>query len=332
MTMDLSTKFMGLTLSNPFMLGASPLVKEIDTVKRLEDAGAAAIVMNSLFEEQIAAEEAAAVGAIDAHTNSFSEALSYFPRVEEYRIGSEEYLHQIQQIKKTVAIPVIGSLNGVSSGGWVRYARMIAEAGADALELNLYQLAAAEDRCGDVVELKSLDLVKSIAQAVRIPVAVKISPYYTSVPAFARCVEDAGAKALVIFNRFYQPDIDIEKLEVKRTLELSDSSELLLRLRWLAILSGRVGLDLSATGGVHTATDAIKAIMAGADTIQMVSALLENGPKHLKKVRSEMVSWMEKHGYESITQMRGSMNLKNSPDPSAYERANYVHILQTWEP
>ncbi len=329
--MDLSTNYMGLELSNPFMPGSSPLVKNLDTVKRLEDAGAAAIVMNSLFEEQIIAEEQAAAGAIDAHTDSFGEALSYFPRVEEYRLGSEEYLHQIQQIKKSVAIPVIGSLNGVSSGGWVRYAKLIAEAGADALELNVYHLAAADDRCGDVVEVKSLDLAKAVVQAVRIPVAVKVSPHYTSLPAFARCIEDAGVRALVLFNRFYQPDIDIEKLEVKRTLELSTSSELLLRLRWLAILSGRTGLHLSATGGVHTATDAIKAIMAGADSLQMVSALLTHGPKHLQKVRTEMVSWMEKHGYESIAQMRGSMNLKNSPDPSAYERANYVHILQTWE-
>jgi len=330
--MDLSTHYMGLKLSNPFMVGSSPLVKEFDTVKRLEDAGAAAIVMNSLFEEQIIAEEQAAAGAIDAHTDSFGEALSYFPRVDEYRFGSEEYLHQVQQIKKAVAIPVIGSLNGISSGGWVRYAKMIAEAGADGLELNVYHLAATDDRCGDVVEVKSLDLAKAVVQAVQIPVAVKISPYYTSVPAFARCIEDAGVKALVIFNRFYQPDIDIEKLEVKRTLVLSTPAELLVRLRWLAILSGRTRLHLSATGGVHTAADAIKAIMAGADTIQMVSALLEHGPKHLQKVRGDMVSWMEKHGYESIAQMRGSMNLKNSPDPSAYERANYVHILQTWEP
>jgi len=330
--MDLSTKYMGLELSSPFMVGSSPLVTDLDTVKRLEEAGAAALVMNSLFEEQVAREEQAAAGAVDAHTDSFGEALSYFPRVEEYRLGSEEYLHQVQQIKKSVAIPVIGSLNGVSAGGWVRYAKMIAEAGADALELNLYHLAPIDDRCGDVVEVKSIDLAKSVVQAVRIPVAVKISPFYTSVPAFARCIEDVGVKALVMFNRFYQPDIDIEKLEVKRTLALSDSSELLLRLRWLAILSGRTRLHLSATGGVHTAPDAIKAVMAGADTIQMVSALLEQGPKHLKKVRSEMVSWMEKHGYESIAQMRGSMNLKNSPDPSAYERANYVHILQTWEP
>ncbi len=330
--MDLSTNYMGLKLPNPFIVGSSPLAKELDTVKLLEDAGAAAIVMNSLFEEQVAAEEAAAAGAVDAHTESFGEALSYFPRVEEYRIGTEEYLHQIQRIKKAVSIPVIGSLNGVTPGGWVRYAKMITEAGADALELNLYHIASSEDRCGEVVEVKDLDLVKSIVQATRQPVSVKISPYYTSVPAFARCLEDVGAKGLVIFNRFYQPDIDIEQLEVKRTLTLSESRELLLRLRWLALLSGRTGLHLSATGGVHTAADAIKSIMAGADTIQMVSALLHHGPKHLKKVRTEMVSWMEKHGYESIGQMRGCMNLKHSAAPSAYERANYVHILQTWEP
>ncbi len=330
--MDLSTNYMGMKLPNPFMAGASPLVKELDSVKLLEDAGAAAVVMSSLFEEQILAEEAAAVGAVDAHTESFGEALTYFPRVEEYRIGSDEYLHQIQRIKKAVSIPVIGSLNGLTLGGWIRYAKLIVEAGADALELNLYHLASAEDRCGEVIEVKDLDLVKSVVQAVRRPVSVKISPFYTSVPAFARCLEDAGAKGVVIFNRFYQPDIDIEKLEVKRTLELSDSSELLLRLRWLALLSGRTRLHLGVTGGVHTAADAIKAVMAGADTIQMVSALLQHGPKHLKKVRTEMISWMEKHGYESIGQMRGSMNLKNSPDPSAYERANYVHILQTWEP
>ncbi len=329
--MDLSTTYMGIQLSNPFMPGASPLVQELDTVKKLEDAGAAAIVMNSLFEEQILAEEKAAHSAMEEPAESFGEALSYFPKVQEYRLGSDDYLHQLRRIKEAVSIPVIGSLNGVSTGGWINHAKMIAEAGADALELNLYHIASVEDRCGDVVEVKSLDLVKSVVQAVKIPVSVKISPFYTSLPAFVRCVEDAGAKGLVIFNRFYQPDIDIEKLEVDRTLELSTSTELLLRLRWLAILSGRTDMQLAVTGGVHTAADAVKAIMAGADTIQVVSALLQHGPERLKQVREEMTAWMTKHGYESIDQMRGSMNLKNSPNPSAYERANYVQILQTWE-
>ncbi|HLF92344.1 MAG TPA: dihydroorotate dehydrogenase-like protein [Planctomycetota bacterium] len=328
--MDLSTPYLGLMLPHPLMPGASPMVDDMDLVRRLEDAGAAAIVMHSLFEEQIAGEQFARQYFVDAHAGAHPEAASYFPDPEEYALGPDEYLARIAKIKKAVRIPVIASLNGTTLGGWLGHAKLIQEAGADALELNVYTVATDPEERGFLIEERLVDILKAVKAAVRIPVAVKLSPYYTSLANLARHLEGAGADGLVLFNRFYQPDINAEELEVVRTLHLSDSSELLLRLRWLAILSGRVRPSLAVSGGVHDGLDAIKAVMCGAQAVQMVSALLRRGPEHLREVKTEMVAWMEKHDYVSLAQMRGSMSLARCPDPKAYERANYMHILQHW--
>lgn len=328
--MNLATTYLGLRLPHPFMPGASPMVDDLDTVRRLEDAGAAAIVMHSLFEEQITGEQLLAVHQLESHAESFAEALSFLPDPRMFRLGSDEYLEQLRRIKAAVRVPVIASLNGVTEGGWLEYARLMEEAGADALELNVYLLATDPGESGEAIERRTIAMLRAVKQGVRIPVAVKLSPFFSSLAHFARELASAGAAALVLFNRFYQPDIDVEELEVTRSLALSNSSELLLRLRWLAILYGRIGADLAVTGGVHVALDAVKAIMAGASAVQMVSVLLERGPEHLRVVRERTIEWMEKHEYESLEQMRGSMSLLRCPDPKAYERTNYVRILQAW--
>jgi dihydroorotate dehydrogenase (fumarate) len=312
------------------MPGASPMVDSLDTVQRLEAAGAAAIVMHSLFEEQILQEQWATIYHMDVHAESFGEALSYFPRPGEFALGPEQYLAQIARIKKAVHIPVIASLNGTTAGGWVEYARRMEEAGADALELNVYYLATDPEEPAATVEQRTLDILRTVKQTVSIPVAVKLSPFFSSLAHFATELDVAGADALILFNRFYQPDIDIEQLEVTPKLELSNSSELLLRLRWLAILSEKVRCSLAVTGGVHTALDAIRAIMAGAHAVQMVSALLRGGPAYLRTVLDEMSTWMEEHEYTSLRQMQGSMSLARCPDPAAFERANYIRVLQGW--
>jgi dihydroorotate dehydrogenase (fumarate) len=329
--MDLSTTYLGLDLPHPLMPGASPLVDDLDKVRRLEDAGAAAIVMRSLFEEQLAMEQLATVGHVDAHEGAHAEAASYLPSLDTFRLGPEDYLEQIRRIKQAVNLPLIGSLNGVTAGGWLDFAGQIAEAGADALELNVYFLAADPDESGEQVETRILEMVGAVKKQVQIPVAVKLSPHYTALANFARRLVSAGADGLVLFNRFYQPDIDVDELEVSRRLRLSDSKELPLRLRWLAILSGRIETSLAVSGGVHTPIDAIKAVMTGAHAVQMVSALLEHGPEYLGQVKKGVAEWLEEHEYESLGQMLGSMNLERSPNPSGYERANYMEILQTWE-
>jgi dihydroorotate dehydrogenase (fumarate) len=329
--MDLSTTYLGMRLPHPLMPGASPLVNDLDTVRRLEDAGAAAIVMNSLFEEQIAMEQLATVSHVDAHEGSYAEALSYFPGVEAFRLGPDDYLDQVQRIKQTVAVPVIASLNGASLGGWLDFGKLIQEAGADALELNVYFLATDPEEDSGKVEARALEMLRAVKRQIHIPVAVKLSPYYSALAHFASRLAEAGADGLVLFNRFYQPDIDVEALEVSRRLRLSDSSELLLRLRWLAILSGRVSSSLIVSGGVHTPVDAIKAVMTGAHAVQMVSALLARGPEHLREMRAGMATWLEENEYESLEQMQGSMDLQRCPNPKAYERANYMEILQSWE-
>ncbi len=328
--MDMKTRWLGFELPHPFMPGASPMLDDLDMVKRLEDAGAAALVMRSLFEEQIVSEEMATHAAMESHADCFGEAMSYFPESTSYTLGPHEYLDQIRKIKAAVSIPVVASLNGTHAGSWVRYAKQIQEAGADALELNCYFLATDPSVSGKAVETRLFDLMADLRKDLDIPLAVKLSARYSSIAHLTNRLDKAGADGLILFNRFYQPDIDIEKLEVTRQLALSTSEELLVRLRWLAILFGKIDAGLAVTGGVHTPTDAIKAVMAGADAIQMVSSLLENGPDHLTTLREGMERWMEEKEYESLTQMKGSMSLDRSPDPYAFERANYMHVLQSW--
>jgi len=328
--MDLSTTYLGLKLPHPLVVGASPLGANLDGVRRLEDAGAAAIVLHSLFEEQLVSEQLATFKAVEAETDQFAEARSFLPSPEEYRLGPDEYLEHIRKIKAAVRTPLIASLNGVTPGGWLSFAKSMQQAGADALELNVYLMATDASESGVAVEDRTVQMAKAVKAAVKIPVAIKLSPYYTSVAHFAGQLDKVGIDGLVVFNRLYQPDIDVEELEVHR-VNLSSSSELLLRLRWLAILSPKVKASLAVTGGVHTSIDAVKAIMAGAHAVQMVSALLERGPRHLAAVKRELEHWLEEHEYESVNQMRGCMNLQRCPDPAAYERANYVRVLQSWK-
>jgi len=329
--MNLATTYLGLALPHPLMPGASPLVDDLDMVRRLEDAGAAAIVMHSLFEEQITAEEQAAAQ-VAGHGDSFGEALSYLPGTPPFALGPDRYLEQLRRIREAVAVPVIASLNGVTASGWLEYARLLEQAGAHALELNVYHVATDPTETAAAVEARVLDVLRAVRAAVRIPLAVKLSPFYSALGHLAQELDLLGADGLVLFNRFYQPDIDPEVLEVVPALQLSDSSELRLRLRWLAILHGRVRLGLGASGGVHTGLDALKAVMAGAHAVQLVSALLRRGPEHLAVVRADLTHWLEEHEYESLAQARGSMSLFRCPDPAAFERANYLHVLQSWRP
>ena len=330
-TVDLSTSYLGLKLPHPFIPGASPMTDDLDMVRRLEDAGAAAIVMRSLFEEQIEQEQGRTLYDIDSNLDSFSEASSFFPRPAEFRLGPQAYLDQLRHIKEAVKVPVIASLNGITATGWLEYAKLIEQAGADALEMNVYYVATNPDEDGAAVERRTIDIVRTVKRAIRIPIAVKLSPFFSSLAHFAARLETAGADGLVLFNRFYQPDIDIEALEVRNELHLSDSSELLLRLRWLSILSAQRKMDLSVSGGVHTASDAVKAVMAGARSVQVVSALLKNGPQNLVAMRNGLARRMEELGYTSLSQMRGCMNLARCPDPAAFERGNYMRILQNWQ-
>jgi len=330
--MDLSTTYLGFELPSPLIPGAGPLADDLDTVRRLEDAGAAAIVMRSLFEEQIALEEATTFGVTEAHGNSHGEAGSYFPSPDAFALGPDEYLEHLHRIRKTVRVPVIASLNGVTPGGWLRYAHLIEEAGADALELNVYALATDPREDARTVEDRTVEMVREVRGGVRIPVAVKLSPFYTAFANFAHRLDEAEPAGLILFNRFWQPGIDVDELEVRRELHLSDSSELPLRLRWLAILSGNVRATLAVTGGVHTVLDVIQSVMAGAHAVQMVSALLHHGPDYLAVLRRELVQWLEEHEYGSLREMRGSMSMRSCPDPQAYERANYMLMLQSWRP
>ncbi|MEI6558027.1 MAG: dihydroorotate dehydrogenase-like protein [Rhodospirillaceae bacterium] len=328
--MDLSTRYLGFNLAHPLMPGASPLVDDLDTVRRLEDAGASAIVLHSLFEEQICQDRANAERAAEVGADSFAEALSYFPGLDHFTLGPEAYLEQVRKIKAAVRVPVIASLNGVSIAGWTDYAKLIQEAGADALELNVYFLSTDFDDSAGLVESRIVALADQVKRSVRIPVAIKLSPFLSALPNLVRRLEVIGIDGLVMFNRFYQPDLDIEALEAVPRLELSTSSELLLRLRWLAILSGRVQPSLACSGGVHTVSDVIKAVMAGAHAVQVVSALLKRGPGALTELRDSLSRWLEVHEYDSLKQMQGSMNLAHCPNPAAFERGNYMAALQGW--
>lgn len=330
MSIDLKTRYLGLDLEHPLILGASPLVDSLDRVKEAEDVGAAAIVMHSLFEEQMNHEASGADLHIHSYEESFSEATSYFPSHFDFAMGSAAYLRQIEKIREAVSVPLIASLNGRSVGGWTDMAKDMESAGAQALELNLYFQPTRSEIGSEELEDEAIDVVEAVCKKVSLPVAVKLSPFFTSLPHFVRRLEGAGAKAVVLFNRFYQPDINVVELENVSRLDLSNSSELLLRLRWLAILHGSFSLQMSCTGGIQTGVDVIKSLMAGADTVQVVSAVLREGPKKITTILKEMKEWMTEHEYNDLHEMRGSMSYRHSPNPEAIERANYIKILQSW--
>jgi len=328
---DLTTTYLGLKLRNPLVASASPLTKKIENAKKLDDAGIGAIVLYSLFEEQIIHESLELDHYLTRGSESFAEATSYLPDTGIYSMGPGKYLDHLSAIKRAVSVPVIGSLNGVSKGGWTQYARHIEEAGADALELNLYYLAADPALTGGELEQASLDLVAEVKQAIHIPLAVKLSPFITALPNFASRLKTAGADGLVLFNRFYQPDFDLESLEVVHSLQLSTSYELNLPLRWISILYGKVAADFALTSGVHTAQDVLKAMMAGANVAMMASELLANGYSRIGDMLSVMQAWMQEHEYASISQMRGAMSQKAVREPAALERANYMRVLSSWK-
>jgi len=325
--MDLTTTYLGLPLRNPFMPGASPLGDDLGVVRQLEDAGASAIVLRSLFEEQVVrADRGFLVGAHDGY--ALAEGLSFLPQTDPHALWPEEYLRQVARVKAAVSVPVVGSLNGTTRSGWLRYAALIEQAGADALELNVYHALAERGRRGEEIEDETVGMVRDVKASVGIPVAVKLSPFWSNLADMAARLEGAGANGLVLFNRFYQPDIDTEKLQVRRTLTLSSAAELPLRLRWTALLSAQVRASLAVTGGVHEARDAVKCVLAGAHAVQVVSALLLRGPGYIGKLIAETVKWMEANEWSSLSEMRGFMNLARCPDPASYERVNYSLILQ----
>jgi dihydroorotate dehydrogenase (fumarate) len=330
--MNLSTTYLGLKLAHPLMAGASPMVDDMGTVKRLEDAGVSAIVMHSLFEEQIRREEQGTIMDMELSANSSAEAISFFPNPDEFPLGPEKYLEHIRHIKEAVSVPVIASLNGTTPAGWLRYGKLMQEAGADALELNVYYIPTDAKESANEVEKRTLDIVRAIRAEVKIPISVKLSPFFSALAHFAMELEAAGADGLVLFNRFFQPDINVEELTAEPSLQLSTPSDLLLRLRWLAVLHGHVKGSLAVTGGVHDSIGALKAIMAGADAVQMVSALLIHGTERLAQTRAGLTEWLEEHEYESLDQARGSMSLVKSPNPQAFTRANYMRILNGWKP
>jgi dihydroorotate dehydrogenase (fumarate) len=325
---DLSTRYLGLDLRNPLVCSSSPLCQDLATLARMEAAGAAAIVLHSLFEEQIEVESLDLGRYLEHGTESYAESLSYFPDMADYNLGPDGYLEHVREAKSLLSIPVIASLNGRTNGGWLRYAKLIEEAGADALELNVYEVPTEIDRTSQRVEDDLVELVGAVVRSVDIPVAVKLSPFYTAPAALARRLDEAGASGLVLFNRFYQPDFDLERLDVVPSLWLSTTDELRLRLHWTAILFGRIRADLAVTGGVHTGRDVLKVAMAGGSVAMMTSALLRHGVEHLSSVLREMCDWMSEHEYHSLRMMRGSMSFRSVPDPSAYERANYMKVLR----
>ena len=327
---DLATTYLGLTLKNPLVVSAGPLCEEVANIRRMEDAGAAAVVLHSLFEEQIDMESHILDHHLTRGTESFAESLTYFPDMSDYNLGPDGYLEHLRKAKAAVDIPIIGSLNGVSTGGWIRYARLIEMAGADALELNVYYIPTDPRMTGAQVEQMYLDLVRDVKASVKIPVAVKIGHAFSAIANMAHRLDEAGADGLVLFNRFYQPDFNLEELEVVHSLTLSSPWELLLRLHWVALLYGHVRADMAVTGGVHSAQEVLKAMMAGARVAMTTSALLKNNIDHLAKVRADLLQWMEDHEYESIRQMQGSMSYRSVAEPAAFERANYMKVLGSY--
>jgi dihydroorotate dehydrogenase (fumarate) len=328
---DLTTTYMGIKLKNPVVPSASPLSADLDNIKRMEDAGAAAVTLHSLFEEQIEFEAEALTHFLEQGTESFAEALSYFPAVHEYRREPDDYVEHIRMAKSAVDIPIIASLNGVSPGGWTGYAKRFEEAGADAVELNIYFIPTNDTLMSYDVEDLYVKLLKDVKKKVDIPVAMKLSPYFSAMPHVASMLDAEGADALVLFNRFYQPDVDIEALDVTPNLQLSTPVEMRLPMRWIAILYGRLDCSMALTSGIHTAEDVIKAVMVGADVANVCSVLLKMGIGKIDELLEGMTAWMEEHDYESIEQMKGSMSHKSVPEPAAFERANYMKVLNSYK-
>ncbi len=330
--MDLTTNYLGLLLKNPIVASSSPLSHTVDSIRRLEDAGAAAVVMYSLFEEQIGFDSYYIDYHLTQGIDSYGESISYFPDMQSYNIGPDQYLNLIRRAKEAVDIPIIGSLNGASVGGWTDYASLVEEAGADALELNIYYLPTNIEISGLEVERLYLEILSAVREIVTIPVAVKLSPFFSSIANMASRLADHGADGLVLFNRFYQPDFDLENLEVAPRLVLSNSDDLRLPLRWVAILYGRLSVDLAITSGIHTSQDAIKGLMAGAKVTMMASELLQNGVRRIGQVLNDLTTWLTDHEYESVMQMIGAMSQKHCAEPAAFERANYMKMLQSYRP
>lgn len=329
---DLSTTYLGMKLAHPLVASASPLSYTLDGIRRLEDAGVAAVVMYSLFEEQIEQESHALHHYLEYGTHSYAEALDYFPQPDQFNVGPHEYLELLRKAKEATQIPIMGSLNGVSSGGWIEYARMMQEAGADAIELNLYYLPTDPTLTGLEVEEMYLDVVRDVSQSVTIPIAVKVGPYFSNFTHMAARFVQAGASGLVLFNRFYQPDFDLEHLEVTPNLVLSRADELRLPLTWIAILYGRIQADFAITSGIHSHLEVLKGMMAGAKVAMMASELLKNGVERVGAILQDLQAWMQEHEYESIQQMQGSMSQKHVANPDAFERGNYMKVLRSWRP
>jgi dihydroorotate dehydrogenase (fumarate) len=328
--MDLSTEYLGLKLRSPLVPAASPLSEDIDTIKQMEDAGASAVVLYSLFEEQLRQDSAELAHNLEQGTESFAEALSYFPEPEEFKLGPEEYLAHIAKAKKAVKIPIIASLNGSSVGGWTKYAKAMQQAGADAIELNIYNIPTDMELTSTEVEQIYLDIVKAVKSEVKIPVAVKLSPFFTNFANMAKRLDQVGADGLVLFNRFYQPDIDLETLDVKPNILLSTPMAMRVPLRWVALLYGRIKANLAATSGIHRSSDVLKMLMAGADVTMLCSALIRHGARQISVIERDMVAWMEEHEYASVKQLKGSISQKNCPEPSAFERAQYMKAISQY--
>lgn len=329
--MNLKTTYLGLELANPLMAGAAPLVGRLDMVRRLADAGASAIVMHSLFAEQIEGTIRAVAHHARRWEDNFSEAASFLPNVADFALGPQEYLDHLAAIKRTTGLPVIASLNGTHLGSWVDYARLLEQAGADALELNTYFLATACEESGAAIEERVVELASAIRATVRLPVAVKLSPFYTSVAHLTRRLEQCGVNGVVLFNRFFQPEIDVENLEVVPKLDLSTPEDLRLRLRWLGLLRDQTSISLACSGGVHNAADVVKALLAGADVVQVVALLLHLGPERLGHLLRGLSEWMEEREYGSVAHLRGALSYRRCADPEAYERGNYLRTLQLWK-
>ncbi len=329
--MDLHTSYMGLQLKHPIVASASPLSEDVDNIKRMEDAGASAVVMFSLFEEQLRHESAAMEHFMSYGTNSFAEALSYFPAVEDYHAGPERYLDILRRASESADIPIIGSLNGITNEGWIDYAKNMEQAGARGIELNIYYIPADINISGREVEQRYIDIARHVKQAVSIPVAFKLSAYFSSVAYMAKQLDEAGVDALVLFNRFWQPDFDIEQREIVHSLDLSRSGQIRLRLLWIALLYGRIQASLGATTGVYSHVEIIKYLMAGADVVMTTSALLKNGIAYLTTLEEQLTRWMEEHEYTSVAQMKGCMSQQHVADPTAFERANYIKILENYQ-